>query len=343
MDNNSGTLLPFDTAASAELYTALFGGAAGTLAQATAMTVAPGGTLLSIPFGLLLTGPASPSKLADAPWLVRRLVIAHVPAPASFVTLRRIAGTSRATRPWFGFGDFRPVTAAQAAASFAPASCKDSAALFAGLPLLPGAVAELAQARSVLGGGAQDELLGPAFTAAAVQSMQLKDYRMLHFATHAILPTDLACQAEPALVTSDPAGAADAHGALLTASEIAGLKLDADAVLLSACNSGGPGGSAPGESLSGLARSFFYAGARSLLVTHWEVNDKVTSILVGATLAYAKADPHLGMAAALAEAERRLLDKAKSDVPELAHPFYWAPLALIGEGRAVPADTVSGL
>jgi len=105
----------------------------------------------------------------------------------------------------------------------------------------------------------------------------------------------------------------------------------------------GPGGSAPGESLSGLARSFFYAGARSLLVTHWDVNDKVTSVLVGATLAYAKADPQLGMAAALAEAQRRLLDKAKTDLPELAHPYYWAPLALIGEGRAVSSETVSGI
>jgi CHAT domain-containing protein len=307
------------------------------------MTVAPGGTLLSIPFGLLLTSQADPTRLADAPWLIRRMVIAHVPAPASFVSLRRIASTSRATRPWFGFGDFRPVTKTQAIASFAPETCKDSAALFADLPLLPGAVAELTQARTALGASAQDELLGASFTAPAVQSMQLKDYRMLHFATHAILPTDLACQAEPALVTSDPPGAADAHGALLTASEIAGLKLDANAVLLSACNSGGPGGSAPGESLSGLARSFFYAGARSLLVTHWDVNDKVTSVLVGATLAYAKADPQLGMAAALADAQRRLLDKAKTDVPELAHPFYWAPLALIGEGRAVSSENVSGL
>jgi CHAT domain-containing protein len=200
----------------------------------------------------------------------------------------------------------------------------------------------LAQARKALGASVNDELLGPAFTAAAVQELPLKNYRMLHFATHAMLQTDLACQAEPALVTSAPAGAASAQGAMLTASEIAGLKLDADVVLLSACNSGGPGGSAPGESLSGMARSFFYAGARSLLVTHWDVNDKVTAVLVTAALAYAKADPGLGMAGALAAAQRRLLDKARTDVPELAHPFYWAPLALIGEGRAIPLQITTG-
>jgi CHAT domain-containing protein len=341
MDDAGSGLKPFDTAASAELYTALFKGVAPVLAKAAALTVAPSGTLLSIPFGLLLTGPADPAKLADAPWLIRRLVIAHVPAPANFVTLRKVAGTSRATQPWFGFGDFHPVTLAQADATFPPATCRDSAELFAGLPPLPGAEAELAQARTELGAGPEDELLGPGFTAAAVQGLPLKNYRMLHFATHAILQTDLACQAEPALVTSAPAGAASAQGAMLTASEIAGLKLDADVVLLSACNSGGPGGSAPGESLSGMARSFFYAGARSLLVTHWDVNDKVTAILVTAALAYAKADPGLGMAASLAAAQRRLLDKARSDVPELAHPFYWAPLALIGEGRAVPMQVAA--
>ncbi len=335
MDETGGGIKPFDTAASAELYTALFGHAGAVLAQANSLTVAPTGTLLSIPFGLLLTGPADPNRLTEAPFLIRRLVVAHVPAAASFVQLRRVAGTSRAQKPWFGFGDFRPVTPAQAAASFPAATCKDSAALFANLQLLPGATAELALARRLLGGSAEDALLGQAFTSRAVQDAHLSDYQVLHFATHAILQTDLACQAEPALVTSAPRNAPDAQGALLTASEVAGMKLDANVVLLSACNSGGPGGSAPGESLSGLARSFFYAGARSLLVTHWDVNDRVTSILVAATLSYARQHPSSGMAAALADAQRRLLDKARTDLPELAHPYYWAPLALIGEGRAI--------
>lgn len=337
MDETGGALKPFDTGAASALYTALFGHEEAVLARAESLTVAPTGTLLSIPFGLLLTGPADPGHLTDAPFLVRRLVISHVPAAASFVQLRRVAATSRAQKPWFGFGNFRPVTPAQAAATFPAATCKDSAALFANLQLLPGAAAELALARRLLGGDANDALLGAAFTSRAVQDTQLSDYQVLHFATHAILQTDLACQAEPALVTSAPPSAADAQGALLTASEVAGLKLDANVVLLSACNSGGPGGSAPGESLSGLARSFFHAGARSLLVTHWDVNDRVTSILVAATLSYARQHPAAGMATALADAQRRLLDKARTDLPELAHPYYWAPLALIGEGRAVSA------
>ena len=129
-----------------------------------------------------------------------------------------------------------------------------------------------------------DELLGPAFTAQAVLTTQLKDYRILQFSTHALLPSELRCQSEPAIVTSAPAGAPDASGALLTASQVVGLDLDADLVILSACNSGGPGGTTAGESLSGLARAFFYAGARSLMVTHWSVNDQVAAFLVADTL-----------------------------------------------------------
>ncbi len=336
----NGGLRPFDTDAATTLYADLFGTLSGRLAGATALSVAPSGTLLSLPFGLLLTGPAKSDQLAGAPWLIAKVTIAHVPAPANFVQLRRIAGTTRAQNPWFGFGDFVPVTQAQAAASFPPATCHNSAAAFASLDRLPGARAELERAKALLGASSQDELLGPAFTADAVLHADLKNYRVLHFATHALLQTDLACQAEPALVTSNPAGAPDAHGALLTASQVAGLKLDADAVLLSACNTGGPGGSAPGESLSGLARSFFYAGARAMIVTHWDVNDKVAAAIVGASLDFAKKDPSLGMAAALAQAQRLVLAKA----PNLAHPFFWAPLALIGDGTsgiAAPVGRIS--
>ena len=303
---------------------------------AQALVVAPSGPLLALPFAILLTGPASPSALAGAPWLIRQMSVAHVPSAANFVALRN-AGASAAPHPWLGFGGFQPVTLAQARASFPAAVCSDSAALLASLPPLASALRELTAARQVLGASASDEMLGASFTVPAVEQADLKDYRILHFATHALLPAELRCEDEPAIVTSDPPGARDASGALLTASDIVGLHLDANLVILSACNSGGPGGAVAGESLSGLARAFFYAGARSLLVTHWSVNDQAAAYLVVDTLSRLRAAPRGGpaggVAAAMRGAELGMLDAAGHAMPaELAHPFFWAPFAVIGEG-----------
>src|ERR1019366_1284704 len=295
--------------------------------------IAPTGPLLSLPFEVLLTGPADLGKLAEAPWLVREATITHVPAATNFVSLRKVANSSAAAKPWFGFGDFRPVPVRQAAGSFPMAQCGDSGRLLASLPPLPGAVKELDGARAVLAASTGDELTGDGFTADAVLRMPLKDYQILHFAAHALLPTDLSCQTEAAIVTSPPVGARDAKGALLTASKVLGLDLDANLVILSACNSGGPGGGA-GESLSGLARSFFFAKARSLLVAHWEVSDQVAALLVVLTINDLKEKSPEGVTGALREAQLSLLDRAASGAlpAEIAHPFFWAPFAVIGDG-----------
>lgn len=167
---------------------------------------------------------------------------------------------------------------------------------------------------------------------------------MLHFATHALLPTDLRCQSEPAIVASAPPGAPDASGALLTTADVMALDLDADVIVLSACNSGGPGGATGGESLSGLARAFFFAGARSMMVTHWSVNDQAAALLVADTLRRFKAGDPDGVAGALRGAQLSLLDGAGTGMPaQLAHPFYWAPFALIGEGRGRTAAAGLGV
>jgi len=282
---------------------------------------------------VLLTGPADASRLADAPWLLRQFTLAHVPAPSNFVSLRKIAAGSRAQHPWFGFGDFHPVTLAQAERTFTGAGCVESARLLASLPPLPYARKELDAARALLGADASDELLGSAFTADAVLKKRLKDYRILQFSTHALLPAELRCQSEPAIITSAPPNAPSATGALLTASAVVGLDLDADLVILSACNSGGPSGTTAGESLSGLARAFFYAGARSLAVTHWSVNDQVAAFLVADTLRRMRENPSLGVAGALKDAQVAILADAGKGLPaEIAHPFFWAPFAVIGEG-----------
>ncbi len=335
----------FNIEASRALFDLTLAGVAPTLEGAKAVVIAPPGSLLSLPFEVLLTGPASDDHLDQAPWLVRQFTLAHVPAPSNFVSLRKIAGGSRASRPWFGFGDFRPVTLAQAQRSFPGSTCADSAQLIAGLPILPFATRELAAAQGLLGAGRGDELVGTEFTADRVLKTPLQDYRILQFSTHALLPTELRCQSEAAIVTSAPAGAQDAKGALLTASQVVSLKLDANLVILSACNSGGPGGTTAGESLSGLARAFFYAGARSMLVTHWSVNDQVTAFLVVDTLNRFNKNGNAGITGALRDAQVSMIERSGKDLPhDLAHPFFWAPFTVIGEGneKVVTAQTASG-
>ena len=323
----------FDTDSAAKLYADTLGRLQARLDGVRSLVVAPAGPLLSVPFGMLLTGPA-PDSLATAPWLIRRSAITHVPAPANFVSLRKVASRSQPARPWFGFGDFRPVSVQQAERTFPRGACRDSARLFAGLAPLPFARRELDATRQLLGGSASDALQGPAYTAAGVRRTDLRGIRVLHFASHALLPSDLSCLSEPAIVASAPAGAADAAGALLSTADVMALDLDADVVVLSACNSGGPGGATGGESLSGLARAFFYAGARSMMVTHWAVNDQITALLVADTMRRLKEGDPDGVAGALRGAEVALLDGAGKSMPaEVAHPFYWAPFALIGEGR----------
>jgi CHAT domain-containing protein len=324
------------------LYDVTLGTVSAALEGVDRLVIAPPGPLLALPFEVLLTGPADPAHLADAPWLVRRFTLAHVPAPANFAGLRKIASDSRATQQWFGFGDFVPVSLKQADGSFSGTSCADSARLLAGLPQLPYARRELDAARGLLGASPQDELLGPAFTVPAVQKAPLKSFRVLHFAAHALLPSELHCQSEPAIVTSAPAGATDAAQALLTASDVAQLNLDADLVILSACNSGGAGGSTAGESLSGLARAFFFAGARALMVTHWSVNDQVAAYLVVSVLQRMHADPTVGVAGALRATQLSMLQQAGQGLPaQIAAPFFWAGFAVIGDGGGGGAATVA--
>jgi CHAT domain-containing protein len=336
---------PFDAAAAHELYSAILNPVADGLAGVSALTVSPSGSLLSVPFGALLNGPAVPGRdLDQAPFLIRAMAISHVPSAASFVNLRQGTTTIRAAHPWFGLGDFKPPSMRQALATFAAGPCGDSARELAGLPPLPGARRELDVARQLLGADPGAQLLGSAFTVKNVRAAPLADYRIVHFATHAILPGELRCQTEPAVLTSTAPDAANADGALLSASQIELMHLDAELVILAACNTGGQNGSGAGESLSGLARSFFFAGARSLLVTHWDANDAASTYLTALFLQALQANPDAGPAAALAVSQRRMLDESVGDRAFQAHPYYWAVEALIGgrgaAGGAKVADRV---
>ena len=142
--------------------------------------------------------------------------------------------------------------------------------------------------------------------------------------------------AEPGLIltpppkgTSDPK-ALERDDGFLTASEITTLKLDADWVVLSACNTAGPQDEGA-EALSGLARAFFYAGARALLVSHWAVGSDAAVKLTTRAFAELKAHPEIGRAEAFRISMKELIEKG--DLAE-AHPRQWAPFVIVGEGAA---------
>jgi len=323
LDDGNGEK-PFAAGAAHDIHRALFAEVAAPMAEARRLMVVPSGQLLSVPFGVLVdTPPPAPAGHEGVSFLLARMPIAHVPAPSSFVALRR-AGPSRASQPWFGFGAPLPVPLTQAQRTF-PAAVQ-CGRLLAGLPALATASLELRASGQLMGARAGDMRLGRAFTAGAVRRASLRDFRVVHFATHGLLPGELSCLQEAAIVASPTQGAPDAANALLTAGALLEVELDADVVVLSACNSGG--GAAAGESLSGLARSIFFAGARSLMVTHWYVNDAAATRIVAFSMRNLQQGQ--GMAEAMRDAQLDLM----RNVPGGSHPALWGAFALVGPGPA---------
>lgn len=162
-------------------------------------------------------------------------------------------------------------------------------------------------------------------------NLRVLEAAVVAVATHGLLPGELRCQSEPALVLTPPAGVASSPGddGMLDASEMTQLKLDADWVVLSACNTAGPDGGLGGESLSGLTRAFLYAGARALLVSHWLVASRATTELTTGLFSVHARDTTLGRAEALRRSQLALLAQR-----ETAHPFFWGPFVLVGDGGA---------
>jgi CHAT domain-containing protein len=322
----------FDTAAAHELHRLLVAPLLPILQGAETLIVAPDGPLLALPFGMLLAAPTDADALVGAPWLIRNHAIVHVPSPQTLVTLRAAGPGSSAPLPYVGFGDFVPPSPAQYARSFPADRCGQDARLAAQLGRLPGTRAEVLTSRQLLGAAADRAILGAEFTLPALRRQRLDQYRIVHLATHALLPGELSCLPEPAIVASPPGGAPSADPAFLKASEVLDLKMDADLVILSACNTGGPSGEGGGEALSGLARAFFYAGARGLMVTHWAVDDAAAALTVADTLRRQQAGAT--SAAALRGAQMLMVEEAGRALPAaFAHPYYWAPFVLIGDGR----------
>lgn len=158
----------------------------------------------------------------------------------------------------------------------------------------------------------------------------LARYRIVHFATHGFIAGQLEGTSEPGLVLTPPEKATPEDDGYLTTTEIAGLKLDADWVILSACNTAA-GNAVEAEALGGLARAFFYAQARALLVSHWEVYSDATVKLIAHAVGQVVGDKSVGRAEALRRAMLAMIDKG--ELHEV-HPSHWAPFVVVGEGAA---------
>lgn len=166
-------------------------------------------------------------------------------------------------------------------------------------------------------------------TETAIRSRDLSRTRILHLATHAFTSEEAGSLAEPGLVFTPPEVATPADDGYLAASEVVGINLtSAQWVILSACNTASPSGRSGETGLSGLAQAFLYAGAESLLVSHWPVFDDIAPVITVETLKASQAG--MPRAEALQAAMKKIREDPSLDA---SHPAVWAPFSLVGEGR----------
>jgi CHAT domain-containing protein len=354
-----GVPTQFDSAAAHALYQRLIAPVSATLQGKTQWIVATGGALSQLPFAVLQTQPGGGSG-QGAPWLIKQAAVAQVPSLSAWLALKNIAKSKPAAEAFIGWGD--PVFSNTAIASglqgaptvrkvamvraalvddltidistdkMSTRATAPSALRYADIPPLPETRDELlAIAKTLRANERNDVLLGAFATRGSVLASSknglLASRRVVAFATHGLMAGDLPNLSQPALaLAASSADAGNPLAPLLTLDDVLTLKLNADWVVLSACNTAAADGRAE-EALSGLARGFFYAGARSLLVTHWAVEGESAKALTTATFEHYIANPQAPKAESLRQAMLKVMA-----TPAFAHPAYWAPYALVGDG-----------
>lgn len=330
-----GRLKPFDRNAAHTLYAELVAPVQAALSSSKHLIVAAGGVLGQIPFSLLITQPAA-GTAAPAQWLIDQTAISHVPSLSAWMAVKQLAGTAQAAEAMAGWGDPQFALASPAALP-AHSSVRNIArtrsSLYASIPPLPETRDELLAIANVLQADPNTDIhLGADATKSSVLranfSGVLNNKRVVVFATHGLMAGDLPGLTQPALaLAATENSATSALDALLTLDDVLSLKLNADWVILSACNSAAADGKAQ-EALSGLARGFFYAGGRSLLVTHWAVESMSAMLLTTKTMQNQATQKGQRKAESLRQAIRSVLGD-----PRYSHPAYWAPYTVVGDGN----------
>jgi CHAT domain-containing protein len=330
---------PFDAALAYQIYQQTLGPIADRFAGKKRISVVTNGALTSIPLQLLVTSDPTGKTLKDVDWLVKTVATTVIPSIYSLKTMRAQRPQSTAPKPMIAYAD--PVFSKTARKEAQKGAMRSMTSFYSGtqiniqalaetLDQLPSTKDEVVKVARALNVPANDIHTGLEATEAAVKDAPLDQYRIIYFATHALVAGDLKAFAdakvEPSLVLTIPDVPTDRDDGLLQASEVSELKLNADWVVLSACDTAASDGIGA-EALSGLARAFLYAGARSLVVSHWDVLDEETARLMSDL--FERSSKSLSHGEALQLAQLNMLNSAKNDSD--AHPRVWAPFIVVGE------------
>jgi tetratricopeptide (TPR) repeat protein len=331
---------PFDTTKAYELYEKLFAPAEKHLEGVRHVMVVPNGALQSLPLGVLVTEKPQGSftdfsGYRQVPWLAKKYALSVLPSVGSLKALRMFAKKGKSEEPFKGFGD--PILdgttnsrgGVELAALFSRGPVVDVTKL-QNLGRLPDTADELRAIANTLGADDSSLYLAERATESQVKDLDLSNTQIVSFATHGLITGQLKGVQEPGLVLTPPTKGTSKDDGYLTASEIAQLKLNADWVILSACNTASSDGKPGAEGLSGLAKAFFYAGSRALLVSHWPVLSQAATQLTTRMLKEAK-DKTVGRAEALKRSMIAMMNDTKTNY--LAHPMFWAPFVVVGEGK----------
>lgn len=344
---------PFDFGSAHRLHQAFFAAPeiAALIGRKSVWTVVPLGATLSVPFPALviedradpLQNMRSASDLRSVRWLGHERALNVVPSVAALSDLRQRTqdNGARYAQAYIGFGD--PSFQGTGTQDLPTAdvilrrSASERAAAVGSLPRLPGTRREVQALAQVFEKGSSLVFLDAQATEAQVRRLNesgaLREVGVVHFATHGLLSGAFDGLSEPALALSPQPDTRDMSGdGLLTASEAARLDIDADWVILSACDTAG-NDSISGDGLGGLVQGFFSAGARNMLVSHWRVDDQAAERLITHTVTNAQTDG-IGKAEALRQAMTSLAADTSRDATGLsfAHPSLWAPFLMIGGG-----------
>ncbi len=350
----------FDTRTAYALYERLLKPIESSWEGAKSLIVVPHGALGQLPFALLPTTPRrseqsqSFDNYRDTRWLIRAIAVFQLPSVSALAALRDgMTRTGANATAFLGvgdpiFGEENPSGAAalrgrQRLRNLSMRSGGDQArpasrADFSRLPPLPDTAVELNEIAALLKSGGSEVLLGRQASETNVRNRDLSRYRILMFATHGLVPGDLDGLTQPALALSNPDLTGENGGdGLLALDEILGLRLNAEWVVLSACNTASSDGEGS-EAVSGLGRAFFYAGARSLLVSNWPV-ETVSARLITTDLFRRQSEkPELSRSEALRQTMLNLIDREEVKdgtgrvLYTYAHPMFWAPFSLVGDG-----------